>query len=141
MSSKRLRTGEEFDPTTTFADNFPLSLRLATDLSEGAKWAWLALALNARKSNTDYPTLPTLSRKIGVGRRRARRYIQELIDFGLVEPHSSGRGRKRRYAFKWHSIYERHQPLRSSTTIEAGPLVSVRSIIEEQFPDLSKKLL
>ncbi len=68
-------------------------------------------------------------------------FIQELIDFGLVEPHSSGRGRKRRYAFKWHSIYERHQPQRSSTTIEAGPFVSVRNIIEEQFPDLSKKLL
>ncbi len=138
---KRFRAGEEFDPIKTFANSFPLSLRQASDLSEGAKWAWLALALNAGKSNSDYPTLPALSRKIGVGRRRARRYIQELIKFSLVEPRSCGRGRKRRYAFKWHSIYERHQPPQSSATIEAGPLISVRTIVEQQFPDLSNKLL
>ena len=114
---KRFRAGDEFDPIKTFANSFPYSLRAASDLSEGAKWAWLVLALNARKSNSDYPTLPALSRKIGVGRQRGRRYIQELIDFGLVQARSSGRGRKRRYAFKWHSIYERRQPPETTTKV------------------------
>ena len=132
---KRFRAGEEFDPIKTFANSFPHSLRQATDLSEGAKWAWLALALNAGKHNNDYPTLLALSRKIGVGRQRGRRFIQELVDFGLVDARSCGRGRKRRYAFKWHSIYERHQAPQSSATIEPGPFVSVRSIIEQQWPD------
>ena len=88
---KRFRAGEEFDPIKTFANSFPHSLRQATDLSEGAKWAWLALALNAGKHNNDYPTLPALSRKIGVGRQRGRRFIQELVDFGLVDARSCGR--------------------------------------------------
>ena len=77
MGRRTRQDRREIDPTQTFTDSLlPLSIRYTSELSAGAKWAWLALALNAGKSNSDYPTLRDLSRQIGVGQRRARRYIQ-----------------------------------------------------------------
>ncbi len=112
-------------------------MREAENISADAKRAWLTLALHVDAGDDDYPTQGKIFRKMGVGRDRGRRFIQELVDFGLVEPLLCGRRGKKRYAFKWHSLYEKQPPKRpvareySLKSRQGGNLQHIRRVIAE----------
>ncbi len=107
-----LTAGDRLEPEELFRRSPYPCVREAKNISAGAKRAWLTLALHVDVGDNDYPTQRLICRKMGVGRERGRRFIQELVDFGLVEPLACGRRGKKRYAFKWHSLYEKQPPKR-----------------------------
>ena len=83
----------------------------AAGLSKGALWTWFVLALHARRTDRDYPAFPLLHKTLGVGRLRARRFIGELADKGLIRAERCSGSRKRRYVFLWHPLYETPRPV------------------------------
>ncbi len=132
-----LTAGDRLEPEELFERSPYPCVREAEGLSAGAKRAWLTLALHVDVGDNDYPTQRLICRKMNVGRVRGRRFIQELVDFGLVEPLSCGRRGKKRYAFKWHSLYEKQPPKRpvarehSLKSRQGGDLQHIRTVIAE----------
>ena len=132
-----LARGDRLEPEDLFERSLYPCVREAEEISTGAKRAWLTLALHVDAGDDDYPTQGKIFRKMGVGRDRGRRFIQELVDFGLVEPLPCGRRGKKRYAFKWHSLYEKQPPKRpvarehSLKSRQGGDLQHIRTVIAE----------
>ena len=100
-SAVELIPGDEFNPREVFvAVLMPRSIRNTEELSEGAKWAWLVLALSAGKKDKEYPVQRAICGQIGVGRARGLRFMQELVEFGLLTTKRCRGSRKLRYVFK-----------------------------------------
>lgn len=106
----------------------------AAGLSKGALWTWLVLALHARRNDRDYPAFSLLQRTIGVGHVRARRFIGELANKGLIRAERCAGSRKRRYVFLWHPIYETPRQV-----LKKGPS-RVRESVEDPITRLRRSI-
>ena len=135
-SAVELIPGDEFNPREVFeAVVMPTSIRNAEELSEGAKWAWLVLALSAGKKDREYPGQRAICGQIGVGRARGLRFMQELVDFGLLRTKRCRGSRKRRYVFRWHPIYasERDDAReKSREPSDVGELEHIGAVIKRE---------
>ena len=123
-----LTAGDRLEPEDLFERSLYPCVRETENISPGAKRAWLTLALHLDVGDNDYPTQRALCCKMDVGRDRGRRFIEELVDFGLVESLPCGRRGKKRYVFKWYSLYEKRPPKR--------PVAREHSLKDRQGGDL-----
>lgn len=77
----------------------------ATELSTGAKLCYGLLCRFAGRDGVCYPAESTMAKRLGVGTRQARRYVQELVEAGYIDAERRGDGQSNRYFFIWRKEF------------------------------------
>jgi hypothetical protein len=110
-----LNVGDRFNPYRMFVGSFiPNCILRCPDLSAGAKLTYARLCQYAGKDGEAFPTQETIGNEIGeVNERTVRRYLTELIEFGLLdvirpEGVEKLKHKSNRYIFLWHDIFSQN---------------------------------
>lgn len=108
-----MKPGDIFIPYKQFRGSFIpnwLICRPTNDLSQGAKLCYARLMQFSGKDGRCYPAYDTIGREIGVGRRMAMKYIEELEGVGLIRLVKAA-GDTNHYVFLWHAWADSDQCL------------------------------
>jgi GntR family transcriptional regulator len=116
-------SGKRFSPYRLFVGAIvPNCVMELTDLSQTAKLCLARLYQYAGQDTRCYPAINSLALALGVKRSAAKRAIQELVEYGLLEriERTGGNGRRESndYHFLRHHIFDRED---DATTPPPGP--------------------
>lgn len=140
---------------------FPLPVAVARmAVSPGAKLAYAYLVRCAGVDGQAYPSLRTIAGAVGVTRRQAKRYVDELGEVGLARQHV-GRGKRRSdggvtalYELLPHAVFEaadrKSAPAAADSTIltasreqgspepkrDAGDIADLVAVLKPRFPTI-----
>lgn len=107
-----MNIGQKFNPFKLFVGAFiPNALMKCKKISQGSKLCYARLSQYAGQNGYAYPKMETLADEIGVSLSQVKRYIKELVSYGLITIESP-RGKDKlnhlnnKYYFNWHEIFE-----------------------------------
>lgn len=82
----------------------PKEIMAMKNLTIEARVIFSILYTRANGENVSWPGQERLASDLGVGERSVRRYIEELVEGGLVSREKQGMGRTNRYTIMWGQI-------------------------------------
>ena len=106
-----MEIGQRFNPWNMFVGAvIPNCIMELTDLSQTAKLCLARLHQYAGRKGECFPSVARLAEEVGVKRTAAKRAIQDLVDFGLLEKtgntNDKGEHVSNSYFFLYHRVYE-----------------------------------
>ena len=98
-----MEVGKRFNPYNLFHGCYvPEWLARRREISQGAKLLYGRLIRYAGKNGQCNPKIETISDEVGVSRRMAVDYINELRNHGLIDTSRTGKGKANDYFFVFH---------------------------------------
>ncbi len=100
-----MKIGEAYNPYKLFVGVFiPNAILRHKALSHGAKITWGRLAQYAGENGEAWPNYETLAAELGIDRRQAIRYANELKEHNFIKTIATGKSNK--FIFLWHEVLE-----------------------------------